>query len=299
MLQIAELKAPPQVLAALESDGRWNGRWLRAYCPFCDDGRRKSRTLAASAQGFGMDRSKAGWLCFRCGCQEQFRQGQDLKVLRLQYDAEALKGDEARRQRMAADIFENTSGVSDGDFVDRYLLRRGLKKPGAFWPTCLRKAMLQHPRTKKRYPTMVAQVVDAHGMPLGIHRTFLTEDGRKADVVPNKMMLGPTAGGAVRLGVDSDEIIVAEGIETALAAAAELEGVAWASLSTSGMKRLELPRSVERIKIAPDRDSNGAGYAAAKSLRTRIKGMQTAQKRRIRVEIIHPPTGRSDFADFG
>jgi hypothetical protein len=48
---------------------------------------------------------------------------------------------------------------------------------------------------------MVALVTrGADGTPLAIHRTFLARDGGgKAPVDPQKMMLGPCRGGAVRL----------------------------------------------------------------------------------------------------
>ncbi len=48
---------------------------------------------------------------------------------------------------------------------------------------------------------MVALVTaGADDRPLAIHRTFLAHDGRgKAPVDPQKMMLGPCRGGAVRL----------------------------------------------------------------------------------------------------
>jgi len=55
------------------------------------------------------------------------------------------------------------------------------------------------------------------GAPRAIHRTFLVRDGRgKAPVDPQKMMLGPCRGGAVRLGVPGDVLMVGEGIETCL-----------------------------------------------------------------------------------
>ena len=50
---------------------------------------------------------------------------------------------------------------------------------------------------------MVALVTHAvTGEPVAIHRTFLAPDGHgKAPVEPNKMMLGPTRGGVVRLAI--------------------------------------------------------------------------------------------------
>ena len=54
---------------------------------------------------------------------------------------------------------------------------------------------------------------------LAIHRTFLARDGAgKAPVNPQKMMLGPCRGGAVRLAAPGEVLMVGEGIETCFAA---------------------------------------------------------------------------------
>ena len=90
---------------------------------------------------------------------------------------------------------------------------------------------------------MVALVTrGADDMPLAIHRTFLAHDGGgKAPVDPQKMMLGPCRGGAVRLGRSGDVLMIGEGIETCLAAMQATGHPAWAALSTSGLRALDLP----------------------------------------------------------
>ena len=81
--------------------------------------------------------------------------------------------------------------------------------------------------------------------PLAIHRTFLARDGAgKAPVDPQKMMLGPCRGGAVRLAAPGDVLMVGEGIETCLAAMQATGNPAWAALSTSGLRALDLPDDV-------------------------------------------------------
>jgi hypothetical protein len=67
---------------------------------------------------------------------------------------------------------------------------------------------------------MVALVTSGlNDLNLGIHRTFLARDGSgKAPLDPQKMMLGPCRGGAVRLAPAGDVLLVGEGIETSLAA---------------------------------------------------------------------------------
>ena len=60
--------------------------------------------------------------------------------------------------------------------------------------------------------------------PIAIHRTFLKKDGTgKAPVPRQKMMLGPCAGGAVRLAEAGERIAVGEGIETCLSVLQEAE----------------------------------------------------------------------------
>ncbi len=297
MLAIADLKAPPEVHAALQ-DGRWAGGWLRAKCPLCDPEGRRGKSLAASAQGFGRDRTRPGWKCFRCAGEEHYRRSGNVPGT-ISYDPDALKNNDKRRREHALQVLERTRSVHDGDPVDRYLRSRGLCPPGSLWPSSIRIGILKHPQTKQKYPTMVASVTDVTNVAVGVHRTYLTDDGHKADVSPVKMSLGPISGGSVRLGIDSETILVAEGIESALGAAMTMDYVPWSSLSTSGMMNLHLPRTVQRVVIAPDRDRNQAGAKAAFKLRARIKGLQKTQNRRIHVEIIHPPLGRSDFADFG
>jgi putative DNA primase/helicase len=140
-------------------------------------------------------------------------------------------------------------------------------------------------------PAMVALVTDGRdGTPIGIHRTFLTHDGGgKALVQPSKMMLGPCRGGLVRLAVAHNTLMIGEGIETCLASMQGAGLPAWAALSTSGLRSLDLPDSVQYVIVLADGDD--AGEAAALSIAQRLK------RQRRRVCIARPPRG-SDFNDL-
>ena len=118
---------------------------------------------------------------------------------------------------------------------------------------------------------MVALVTrGADDTPLAIHRTFLARDGGgKAPVDPQKMMLGPCRGGAVRLGEPGDVLMVGEGIETCLAAMQATGHPAWAALSTSGLRALDLPRDVRDVIVLADGDE--PGEAAAQRLRLALE----------------------------
>jgi hypothetical protein len=180
------------------------------------------------------------------------------------------------------------SRSADGTPVETYLRSRGLTIPV---PISMRFHVgLKHP-SGSVWPVMVALVtrgVDCK--PIGIHRTFLARDGSaKAPVEPAKMMLGSCRGGAVRLGQPADVLMVGEGIETCLAAMQASGHAAWAALSTSGLRALDLPREVRHVIVLADGD--GPGEAAAQDCAWRWK----REGRRVR--IARPPQGM-DFNDL-
>ena len=128
------------------------------------------------------------------------------------------------------------------------------------------------------------------GSPIAIHRTFLARDGGgKAPVDPQKMMLGPCRGGAVRLGEPGDVLMVGEGIETCLAAMQATGNAAWAALSTSGLRSLDLPRDVRDVIVLADGDEPGEAAAQDCARRWKREGR--------RVRIARPPQGM-DFNDL-
>jgi len=172
--------------------------------------------------------------------------------------------------------------------VETYLRSRGLRLLGA--------ARLRfHPGLKHRsggiWPAMVALVTrGSDDEPLAIHRTYLAYDGLgKAPVCPSKMMLGPCRGGAVRLARPGEPLMVGEGIETCLAAMLATGHPAWAALSTSGQRALDLPNGVRDVIVLADGDD--PGNAAARDCAQRWK----REGRRVR--IARPPQGM-DFNDL-
>jgi hypothetical protein len=131
-----------------------------------------------------------------------------------------------------------------------------------------------HGPTARRYPAMVARVEGAEAF--AVHRTFLRRDGSgKAGLEGgDKLMLGATAGGAVRLAEGPDALVVGEGIETCLSLASGLlrgRLSILASLSTSGMRSLNLPPTPGRLIVAADGDD--PGRAAAHALAERAHGL--------------------------
>jgi putative DNA primase/helicase len=193
---------------------------------------------------------------------------------------------EARTE--AALAFWRASQDVAGSLAETYLRSRGIALSP---PLNLR----FHPGLKHAsggvWPTMVALVVHGEtGEPLAVHRTFLARDGHgKAPVDPPKMMLGPCRGGVVRLGEPGGVLMVGEGIETCLAAMQATGKPAWAALSTSGLRALDLPCTIARVIVLADGDE--PGEAAAQSCARRW----TREGRSVR--IARPPSGM-DFNDM-
>jgi hypothetical protein len=195
--------------------------------------------------------------------------------------------DDLRRTQAALAIWQSAA-PAPGTPVAAYLASRGIHLPPS---DALRfHADLKHP-SGGFWPAMVALVTNgADGTPIAIHRTFLARDGGgKAPVDPQKMMLGPCRGGAVRLADPGDVLMVGEGIETCLAAMLASGHPAWAALSTSGLRSLDLPTGVRDVIVLADGDE--AGEAAARNCALRWK----RQGRRVR--IARPPQGM-DFNDM-
>jgi putative DNA primase/helicase len=195
--------------------------------------------------------------------------------------------DDARRSEAALAIWKSAPSAQ-GTPVEIYLASRGIDLPP---PDALRfHAGLKHP-SSDIWPAMVALVTNgADGTPIAIHRTYLAcGGGGKAPIDPRKMMLGPCRGGAVRLAEPGDVLMVGEGVETCLAAMQASGHPAWAALSTSGLRSLDLPTNVRDVIVLADGDD--AGEAAARDCAWRWK----REGRRVR--IARPPQGM-DFNDM-
>lgn len=167
--------------------------------------------------------------------------------------------DDAKRSEAALAIWQSAT-PADGTPLETYLASRGLDVPP---PTTLRfHARLKHP-SGGIWPAMIALVTrGTDGAPLAIHRTFLARDGAcKAPVDPQKMMLGPCRGGAVRFGAPGNVLMVGEGIETCLAAMLATGNPAWAALSTSGLRALDLPNETRDVVVLADGDEPGQAAA--------------------------------------
>ncbi|WP_297538316.1 toprim domain-containing protein [Roseovarius sp.] len=273
------------------------GKWYRSYgsapCPVCQIEGRKRQNALTLADGDGgrlllhCKKSGCGFteiLAMAGVCGADYSPPDPLETHKRQADQRA--GAE-KRAKQAHRLWQDARPVGD-TLAETYLRGRGISCPLPetlrFMPDCW------HP-TAKRFPAMLTRVDGGEGF--AVHRTYLASDGRgKADVNPDRLMLGRVSGGAVRLTEAQGPLVVAEGIETALSLSCGLlrtPATIWAALSTSGMRGLILPPDPHRLTIASDGDAAGRSAANALAERADALGWQ--------VSLLPAPDGR-DWNDI-
>lgn len=195
-----------------------------------------------------------------------------------------------------ADLRREGSPLVPGDPATLYLKRRGF---GGVWPLpeCLRfhpKLDYWHDGEKLgTYPAMVAPLTTNDGRMVALHRTYLTRDGRKADVPTVRKLTaasGPLAGSCISLFRPANGTLgIAEGIETALAAWLASGVPTVAAYSAGNLAAWRWPAGVRRIVIFADADE--AGRNAAEKLRQRVRAAGLS------VNVMTPSEPGSDWCD--
>jgi putative DNA primase/helicase len=291
--------------------GRWHGSYGTCSCPVHDDRRPslKIRDWPESPDGISVH-------CFS-GC--------DWRTVKAELARQGLIGgwsrDSAERPAIDPAELERRAAEQRAETAKRRELARwiwGKARPGGAElvrylrdcraidldriggvPDCLRfERAARIPGTEQHCPAMVAAVTDALGEVTAVHTTYLNADcSDKAPMDDARVIIGPLGGGAVRLFPVRSELGIAEGIETALAAA-ELTGVpTWAGLNTSGLQGFMAPPKIRRVIIFADNDrpnpktGKRPGTYAAETLAARLT------QQRIDAEIRYPAGGRKDFND--
>ncbi len=192
-------------------------------------------------------------------------------------------------------LWSEAHPVKEGDAVWKYLQNRGLDPRLAPADIRTHEALLysDDAEEKSRWPAMLSRMTDASGVVTAIHRTYLTDDGRKAPVSsPKKITAGATHGAVAQLGVPDAVMGIAEGVETALAAAQWFEMAVWAAIGAENLASFEaVPPGVKRFIIFADNDANFVGQEAAYRLAKRLCG------RGFSVEVALPETPGADWLD--
>ncbi len=196
-----------------------------------------------------------------CGIEHQCERRKSSLHAQLDEKKESIRA----MMRIWAEAFP----ISSENAAGRYLMRRGLEldgigselrfHPGLVYESnddCVEKAIL---------PAMIARVTDATGCMINIHRTYITSDGDKANVLaPKKLMPGSVKGGAVRFVQPQSVLGLAEGIETAIAAATMFSVPVWATLGVTNLEGFTtIPPQVKKVIIFSDNDDKFSGQAGA------------------------------------
>ncbi len=199
--------------------------------------------------------------------------------------------EDERQRRVSAQQIWHQAVPARGSLVETYLAMRKIRVAPP--PTLRFHPALWHGPSRRAWPAMVAAVQDVERGLTGVHRTWLTPDGRaKAPVRPAKMTLGTIGGCCIRFAVPAPTLLLAEGIETALSALQATGAAVWAAISLGNLEHVALPQSVRRVVILADQDEKD--LAAADAVRARAADRLWRQGRA--VSIAKPPMGM-DFND--
>ncbi len=269
------------------AQGKWHailGRWLdekalrgkHTSCPMCGG---KDRWRLDDQGGNGT------WICNNCGAGDGFHLLQHLNGWTFAEAAryvEKIAGNfqakPASPPRSAEDalaalrrVWNASVKITEGDPAWLYLARRcGIKAA----PLGLRLHMslpYRHDDGQvSQHPALLGQVVGYDNAPVSIHRTYLTRDGKKADVPQPKKLMTPVRkmeNVAIRLARPLEGWLgVAEGIETALCASKKHSMPVWACISAGLMESFLPPANVQMLTVFGDNDPSYTGQASAYKL---------------------------------
>jgi len=204
--------------------------------------------------------------------------------------------DDAEREAAALRLWHEARETIAGTPAETYLRGRGID-PARLPPHA---GLVGWPPTLRWHEPSGALVVAVNDATTGLvracQRLFLEPDGsprRRPDGSKLKLSLGPLAGRAARFAWQPDHAGrwgLAEGAETALAAAMLFGFPVWASLGASNLPRVTPPTWAREATIVADHDEAGlrAAQEAARKLRERGLGGR----------IVTPEAAKADAADL-
>ncbi|MBW6528723.1 toprim domain-containing protein [Sphingomonas sp. RHCKR7] len=199
-----------------------------------------------------------------------------------------------RDLREVANRIAGQASPIEGTPAELYLRNRAITMP---LPHTLRFARLAPPKNSGLLttngpgllPCLVAIVTDPDGTLVGIQRTYVTEDGRKAATADGKVKfsLGLVAGGAIQLGAPAETVVVTEGLEDGLSLAQALGESVWVAAGTSMLPHMSFASVTRSVVIGADADE--AGERAAQKAAEAYRDAQLA------VRIMRPPAPWKDW----
>jgi len=206
-----------------------------------------------------------------------------------------------RNEKINRRTFDQAHPLTRQSPVGQYLVHRGLGKLTRA-PRALRMAALPYfddGREIGRFPVMLAAVTDLQGGLVGLHRTFIGADGKKAPVPQPKKLsrtTGLLAGASIKLHepslIDGKLVLgVAEGVETALACYLGSGIATWSCMNAGGIRSFDWPHGLQALIVFADNDASGVGQAAGRDLAGR------AAAAGVEVRVLVPETVGTDWLD--
>lgn len=174
----------------------------------------------------------------------------------------------ADRTAVAIALWKSASDPR-GTRVERYLSTRGLDLPddiagrvARYHDACPWRAA---DGSIERQPAMLTAFRSiADDRLVAVHRTLLSEDGRKLD----RRMLGPVGGAAIKIDGDQDveqALTICEGFETGLAGRELGFRPVWALGSAGAIGALAVLSGIDALTILAETDDSGANERAARA----------------------------------
>ncbi len=216
----------------------------------------------------------------------------DSVVGRVHPDPPKRMIDDAACARLMNKLWQGASPLVPGDLAHRYLATR-ISLPPAM-PSCLRFTERCPAPDGIHRPALLALVRDPDGERVNIHRTFLGPSGKADMENPRALMPGPLPNGsAIRLfSVSGDTLGIAEGLETALAAADRFGIPVWSAINATMLTKWVPPPEVCEVWVFGDNDAKFGGQAAAFSLAHKLTA-----RFGLRVQVHVPDETGHDWAD--
>jgi len=241
----------------------------RVRCPKCgnDAGQRSKKPMSVNvADGL--------FICFRCNWSGKV-EGKHADCVNVTPNLDKESKIRDRKRDALRRVWAKSQWPNAGPVIRYFENRLGIL-PEPFPQNILYHHNLPYWNNGREtfHPAMLGIVRDSDEEVVTLHRTYLTQDGYKATVEnPKKIMSIPTGsctGAAIRLYPPNNELIIAEGIETALSLYVALGIPAWAAISAHGLETVFVPASVQHVIIGADNDANKRGQQAAYILKRRL-----------------------------
>lgn len=258
--------------------GKWDAIITHFLGPKAVSRKHTSCPICGGSDRYRYDnkRNDGDWICNHCGAGDGFKllmgalgsgfaeTAKSVDSIVGNIEAEPFRDniDMGRRRQALNDTWKHAKSPKT---VAQYLTGRNIPA----WVIQQAKDLRGHPNmlhvddenNHSYRPAMAALIRNSKGEPISIHRTYLGINQKEKKIMPP---LENITGGAVRLGEPNDTLVLAEGIETALAAWAITGHPAWATISAHGLAEFKsIPRHVTKVIIAGDNDASFTGQAAA------------------------------------